>query len=319
MSSAWRCRITRGCSARSSPCCCSRSLLRRFARRARLSHEAWWKLHLLTYLALALSFSHQIATGASFAHHPVARLAWTTLWLSSAGVVLTYRVVLPVWRSAYHRLRVVRVVLESADVYSLVIKGRKLERLAVSGGQYFQWRFLARGLWTHTHPYSLSALPSPPYMRLTLRAVGEHSAAIARLTGTRIAVEGPYGSFTKHAIQGRGVALIGAGTGATPIRALLEDLPAGTDTVVLLRASSRDELLLADEIAALTGELTGRALALLGTRHEMALETELNTYVPDLPARDVFVSGPEPFTAAVRSLARGAGVPAARLRIEGYG
>ena len=88
--------------------------------------------------------------------------------------------------------------------------------------------------------------------------------AIARLRpGTRIAVEGPYGSFTKHAIHGRGVALIGAGTGATPIRALLEDLPTGTDTVVLLRASSRDELLLADEIAALTGELTGRALALL--------------------------------------------------------
>ena len=51
----------------------------------------------------------------------------------------------------------------------------------------------------------------------------------------------------------------------------------------------------------------------------MALATELNTYVPDLPARDVFVCGPEPFTAAVRSVARSAGVPAARLHIEGYG
>ena len=57
-----------------------------------MSHETWWQVHLLTYLALALSFSHQIATGASFVHHPLARLAWTLLWLSTAGVVLTCRV-----------------------------------------------------------------------------------------------------------------------------------------------------------------------------------------------------------------------------------
>ena len=48
------------------------------AARRRMSHETWWQVHLFTYLALALSFSHQIATGASFVHHPLARLAWTS-------------------------------------------------------------------------------------------------------------------------------------------------------------------------------------------------------------------------------------------------
>ena len=80
------------------------------AARRRMSHETWWQLHLLTYLALALSFSHQIATGASFVHHPLARLAWTLLWLSTAGVVLICRIGLPAWRTTYHRLRVVKVV-----------------------------------------------------------------------------------------------------------------------------------------------------------------------------------------------------------------
>src|SRR5919199_4689310 len=45
----------------------------RLARR-RIAYEAWWSVHLYTYLALFLSFSHQIDTGASFVGHPVARL-----------------------------------------------------------------------------------------------------------------------------------------------------------------------------------------------------------------------------------------------------
>ena len=59
------------------------------------------------------------------------------------------RVGLPAWRTAYHGLRVVKVVREADDVLSLVVRGRRLERPAMSGGQYFHWRFTTRGLWLH--------------------------------------------------------------------------------------------------------------------------------------------------------------------------
>ena len=39
--------------------------VQRIARR-RLKYETWWIVHLYIYLALALSFPHQIATGTSF-------------------------------------------------------------------------------------------------------------------------------------------------------------------------------------------------------------------------------------------------------------
>ncbi|MDX6519662.1 MAG: hypothetical protein QOF08_267, partial [Gaiellales bacterium] len=125
----------------------------RFARR-RMKHETWWVVHLYTYLAVALSFSHQIATGASFVADPLAKAWWTALLLGTAGVVLVYRVGLPLWRSAYHNLSVVGVYEEAPGVTSLILKGRRVERLAVSGGQFFQWRFLRRGLWWQAHPYS---------------------------------------------------------------------------------------------------------------------------------------------------------------------
>jgi ferredoxin-NADP reductase/DMSO/TMAO reductase YedYZ heme-binding membrane subunit len=291
------------------------------AARRRMSHETWWQVHLLTYLALALSFSHQIATGASFVHHPLARLAWTLLWLETAGVVFACRVGLPMWRTAYHGLRVVKVVRESDDVFSLVVKGRRLERLAVSGGQYFHWRFMTRRLWLHAHPYSISALPQPPYMRVTIKGLGAHSSAATRLTpGTRIAIEGPYGAFTKHAVTGRRVALIAAGVGVTPVRALLEDLPPSADPVVVLRASSEDEVLLGREVRELARARGGRVLGAFGPRQHIALDPHtLRTNIPDLPDRDVFICGPESFTKTVARAARRAGVAPARLHSEGFG
>jgi ferredoxin-NADP reductase/DMSO/TMAO reductase YedYZ heme-binding membrane subunit len=291
------------------------------AARRRMSHETWWQIHLLTYLALALSFSHQIATGASFVHHPLARLAWTLLWLSTAGLVFVCRVGLPAWRTALHRLRVVKVVRESDDVVSVVVTGRRLERLAVSGGQYFLWRFMARGLWLHAHPYSISALPQPPYMRVTIKGLGAHSSAVARLTaGTRIAIEGPYGTFTKHALAGRRVALIAAGVGVTPVRALLEDLPPGADPVVVLRASSEDEVLLGKEVMELARARGGRVLGAFGSRQRVTLGPDtLRSNIPDLLERDVFICGPEAFTQTVADAARRVGVAPARLHVEGLG
>ena len=40
------------------------------------------------------------------------------------------------------------------------------------------------------------------------------------------------------------VLLVGAGVGATPVRAILDDLPAHVDVTVILRASTRSELVL---------------------------------------------------------------------------
>src|SRR6478735_9581204 len=100
----------------------------RLARR-RMAYETWWSVHLYTYLALFLSFSHQIGTGASFVGHPVARFWWTALWVGTLGVVVAARIGLPVWRSLRHRVRVVGVTPEGPGVISILLRGRDLHRL----------------------------------------------------------------------------------------------------------------------------------------------------------------------------------------------
>ncbi len=172
------------------------------AIRSRLSRETWWLIHLYMYLALAISFAHVLALGPSFVGHPLTQIVWSVAWAATAGLVLCYRFGLPLARSLRYRLVVAEVRAEGPGVVSVICSGRHLDKLAVAGGQFFCWRFLTPRMWWQAHPYSLSALPQPPYLRLTVKGVGDHSAALATLRpGTKVVVEGPYGAFTRYAQQ----------------------------------------------------------------------------------------------------------------------
>ncbi|MCU4186820.1 ferric reductase-like transmembrane domain-containing protein [Acidiferrimicrobium sp. IK] len=291
------------------------------AVRRRVDYDTWWVIHLYTYLALAFSVPHQIFDGTTLVGHPLAKGAWIVLWLSTAGVVVAFRIGMPVVRTLRHQLHVVDIRPEGADVWSLVVRGRHLERLAVAGGQYFAWRFLTTGLWWHAHPFSLSAMPSPPYLRVTIKVTGDATAQISRLRpGTRIAIEGPYGAFTDHARTRAKVALVGAGVGITPLRALLEDLPPDVDVVVVQRASDERELIHHSEIEAMVAARRGRMVTLAGSRRRHRLDdpAHLRRAVPDLSGRDLFVCGPDDFSAGVVAAATALGVPRRAIHCESF-
>ena len=291
------------------------------AIRRRLRYETWWVVHLYLYLGLALAFAHQIVTGISFVGHPLVRGLWIAVWLATAGLVIVFRIGQPVWRSLWYQLRVIEVRDETPGVVSVICQGRHLEQLAVSGGQFFLWRFLTRELWWQAHPFSLSALPQPPYLRFTVKGSGDATHAVAKLRpGTAVMIEGPYGAFTHHARLSDGVLLIGAGVGITPLRALLEDLPDHTDVVVVIRGSTPADLVHRAEIAALTEHRGGRVHELVGSRHRVRLGARLLRHlVPDVAGRDVYVCGPEGFGAEIVTAVAKLGVTEEQIHIEAFG
>jgi predicted ferric reductase len=290
------------------------------AIRSRLRRETWWLIHLYMYLALALSFAHVLALGPSFVGHPLTQIVWSVAWAATAGLVLCYRFGLPVARSLRHRLVVHEVRPEGPGVVSVICSGRNLDKLPITGGQFFFWRFLTRSMWWQAHPYTLSALPQPPYVRLTVKAVGDHSAAVARLRpGTRVAVEGPYGAFTKYAQQRPQALLVAAGIGVTALRSLLEDMPRNSAPVVLLRGTRPEDLVLRKEVAELVRYRRGRLHELVGTREEAVLdERSLLRLVPDLHRRDIYVCGPEGFVTSIVDLAARLGIPGEAVHHEAY-
>jgi predicted ferric reductase len=290
------------------------------AIRRRLRRETWWLVHLWMYLALAISFAHVLALGPAFVGHPLTQAVWSVAWAATAGLVLCYRFGLPVVRTLRHRLVVAEVRPEGPGVVSVICAGRRLDTLKVAGGQFFCWRFLTPRLWWQAHPYSLSALPRPPYLRLTVKAVGDHSAALAHLRpGTRVAIEGPYGAFTRYAQRHSRALLLAAGIGVTALRSLLEDLPRGAAPIVVLRATREEDLVLRKELAELARHRRGQLFELIGDRAQARLDGRaLARLVPDLNQRDVFICGPEGFVGSAVELVKSLGVSDDAIHHEAY-
>ena len=293
------------------------------AARRRMAYETWHFLHLYTYLALALAFSHQFSTGADFVDLR-ARVLWSMLYLAVAVILIRYRVIAPIQTALRHDLRVERIVTESRDTFSVYIEGRDIDRLRPQPGQFFRWRFLTRDLWWVAAPYSLSAPASADLLRITVRAAGRHSAAIAHLhPGTRIWAEGPYGALTAARRRRRKVLLIAGGVGITPLRALFETLPGGPGEVTLLYRASHDlDVVLRhelDDIAARRGSHVHYAIGPRDGAHGDPLSSpNLRRRFGDLRRHDVYLCGPDAMTTAARRSLRTLGVPASRIHDESF-
>jgi ferredoxin-NADP reductase len=221
----------------------------------------------------------------------------------------------------HHRLRISHVVREAPGVVSVYVAGHDLGNLNAAGGQFFQWRFLTRHWWWQAHPYSLSAVPSGEYLRITVKHLGDQSANLPRALrpGTRVLAEGPYGTFTAASRAGDRVAAFAAGVGITPIRAMLDDFPATTDLTVLYRVASLDRIALQEELESITTACGWRLIYLDGPRGEHPITLNyLTRYVPDLADRDVYVCGPAPFADAVLAAARTANIPDERIHCESF-
>ncbi|MCW2863341.1 MAG: putative ferric reductase, partial [Actinoallomurus sp.] len=137
--------------------------------RRRLSYETWHFAHLYVYLAMALAFAHEFANGADFANSVRNRVIWSAAHIVVLAAVLVFRLLLPVWRSVRHSLRVAEVVSEGPGVISIYLTGRRLDRLGAEPGQFLRWRFLSRGLGWESHPYSLSAPLTDRTVRITVK------------------------------------------------------------------------------------------------------------------------------------------------------
>jgi ferredoxin-NADP reductase len=294
------------------------------AARRRLRYETWYYLHFYTYLAIALAFSHQFSSGAEFMTHRGARLYWAALYLFAGVAIGWYRFVTPVRQALRHRLQILAVEPEGPDVVSIIVGGRDLDRLRAESGQFFRWRFLTKDLWWVSAPYSLSAAPNSRQLRITVKALGDHSRALTHLQpGTRVFAEGPYGALTSAGRRRQKVLMVAGGIGITPLRALLETIAAHAgDICFVYRVRHDDDVVFRAELTEIAARHGARLRFVAGSRHELGRDPlareALRANVPDVAEREAYLCGPTGMTGAVIQSLRALGVPRRHIHHESF-
>ncbi len=300
-----------------------------FARK-KLSYEAWYIVHLLSYASVMLAIPHQFSTGSDIAGKPIQQTFWIALYVFVAVNLVWYRVLAPVVKSLRHNLRVDRVVRESSDTVSVYIGGKRLEAIGGKAGQFYLLRIMTASQWFRPHPFSISAAPNSRYVRFSIGNRGDDTSLMPYLRkGTRVILEGPYGVFTEERRSKRKVTLIAAGIGVPPIRALAESMAAKAgDIQVIYRTRTEDDAALLDELRTVC-ELRGFGLHVLaGSRGEGASwmpagdarpdHQRLLELVPEVAESDIFICGPAPWTRAVEKTLQHLKTPTENIHAEEF-
>ncbi len=303
--------------------------------RARLTYESWYWLHLSAYLAIALTFFHQVSCGVDFVgddlRHRAMRFLWYAMYGGLAAALLWWRVARPIRGWFVHRLLVDAVVPESDDIVSIHLRGRNTHLLG-RAGQFVSVRFLTPGHFLSAHPFSLSALPGVDTLRLTVKEAGDHTGALRHLRrGVPVLADGPFGRFTADQARQPRVLLIAGGSGIGPIRALAEELTSGIEpsgyrggreVTLLYRVSRSSDLALSHELDELAraGRIVVRYL--VGRRGELGFDPlgphTLRELVPDIAERDAFICGPPGMVATVDRSLRRLAVPRRQRHVEEF-
>lgn len=179
--------------------------------------------------------------------------------------------------------------------------------------------------------YTLSSSPQDSFWQVTIKDVGlvSHHLHQRLQVGDEVWVDGPFGDFNLSVLPCERPLLLSAGSGITPMWAMLRDeltQRPDADIRFIHSARSPEDVIFADELAAL-------AEAHTGVRSALVLEQApadhpwlgrltpdmLQELAPDLLSRHVYLCGPAPYMAAVSTMLAALGLPAEQLHQESFG
>ncbi len=301
-----------------------------FTRR-KMSYEAWFFVHLTSYVSVALAVPHIFTAGSDVAGKPVQTTIWVALYLFVFLNILWFRVIIPIRKSFRKRLVLAQTVRDSSDTVSLYLTGKHLEKIEAVSGQFYFLRVLTPSQWWRPHPFSISAAPNGEYLRFTIGDRGDDTKLMQNIKpGTSIAIEGPYGLFTEERRTKEKVVLIASGIGIPPIRTLAESMAARPgDITVIYRVRNEADASLLSEIQEICRRREFPLHVIAGPRanknswlNDDGSNTpdvaRLTVMAPHVSEADVYICGPEAWTHSVIKTVRKAGTPVDNIHSEEY-
>lgn len=269
-------------------------------------YETWYILHLLSYLAILLAFSHQLERGYDL-HTFTLQVYWILLYLFVVVVFAVWRFAIPVIKYAKHRFYVSNIVAENDSTVSIYISGNNMPEFKYSAGQFIVIRFLDRKRYLQAHPFSISSVDKD-YIRLTIKSLGDFTKEVSTIKkDTKVVIEGPLGRFTSKSIVSnrKDLVFIAGGVGITPVRSLIEEILSDKTNPQKLKliysVRSESDILFLDELSNLVAQNNSRlSISYIITEKEGHLDkNKLESLISNFKDKEFFICGPESLSKSI--------------------
>jgi predicted ferric reductase len=200
-----------------------------FRSRPFMRYEYWRASHGLFAIAVTtLALHHLLVVGNYSAEQPL-RLLWF-LFASVALVAIGLVYIVRPWHMWREDWRVEHVRPLGELIWEMMLRGPDTTRLRFRPGQFIWMTLTPHRPPFHDHPLSIASSPTDlPRLRLVIREVGDCTCGFGHIEpGTRVAVDGPHGSFVLPEGK-RPVIMVAGGVGIAPLLGMLEEAAANRD------------------------------------------------------------------------------------------
>ncbi|GAB7067001.1 ferredoxin reductase [Mycobacterium hodleri] len=234
----------------------------------------------------------------------------------------------PLWSARELRGEVVDVQKETEDTATVTIRPGWGFSGEYQPGQYVGIGLSIDGKW-HWRSYSLTSVPvrDKKLISITVKATPEGFLSTHLVngveSGTIVRLASPKGDFALPDPPPAKLLLVTAGSGITPVMAMLRSMAQRgqtSDVVHIHSAPSAKDVIFRDELQELdrgpsTYELL---LQLTGEMGHLDFEAELDRLVPDWKDRPTWACGPPAMLDTLEKVWADAGVPEDRLHMERF-
>jgi ferredoxin-NADP reductase len=231
-------------------------------------------------------------------------------------------------------LRLARITAQTSDSKTLRFIVPNDRKLSARPGQFLTFSFLFDGRKVN-RSYSICSSPvRSGYVEITPKRVTQGCASVflndRASLGLTVEANGPFGHFCFDDSKHRAVVLLAAGSGITPMMAMLrymDDLCLETNVTLLYCVRTSTDIIFESELEQLRSRLKNFHYHVLlskpdtnwpGPRGHVSREFIVET-VKDLASRDFFLCGPPLFMDSSRAILIDLGVKAERIMRESFG
>jgi len=299
-------------------------------KQLKISYEGWRIGHDLVAIAiLGLSFWHILGVN-YYMSMPVQRVLWIGLAVVWGGLLGYIRLYKP-WWMLRHPYEVSAVIPERGNSWSFVLKPVGHEGFDFRAGQV-AWLTVDRSPFRiREHPFSItSSAEGNGQLSFGIRELGDFTSTIGDIEeGTRVYVDGPYGTFSAEQSEAPGYVFIAGGIGSAPFLSILRTMADRGDehpVTFIYGCPTWEGVIFREEIERLKGQLNLDVVYVLEHPPEdwdgetgYITPDVLDRHIPeDRGTRDYFICGPILMLDLVEEGLRQLDVPLPKIHTERY-